>query len=348
MLSASARPYIDASVPVLREHGHSITRRFYADLFAAEPGLTNLFNMGNQASGAQQGALASALFAYAANIDNAAALAPVVERIAHKHASLGIQPAQYWTVGRFLLGAIQKVLGAAATPDLLAAWDEAYWLLASTLIAAEARLYVAAGDRAGELRELVVSAVQRESENVVSYCLQTADGQTPGAFAPGQYVSVAVQLPGGQRQLRQYSLSDAPGRPYWRITVQRELARSERPEGTVSSLLHAELEVGSRLAVGTPFGNFTPAIERARPLALLSAGVGVTPMIGVLNALADARVGVPVLFAHAVRSVEGLAFRAELVARRGQLARPHPPGLLRDAAGRRPRGPVARHDGAHP
>jgi nitric oxide dioxygenase len=312
MLSASARPYIDASVPVLREHGHSITRRFYADLFEAEPGLLNLFNMGNQASGAQQGALASALFAYAANIDDAAALAPVVERIAHKHASLGIQPAQYWTVGRYLLGAIQKVLGEAATPALLAAWDEAYWLLASTLIAAEARLYVGAGDRAGELRELVVSAVERESEDVVSYCLQTVDGKAPGVFAPGQYVSVAVQLPSGQRQLRQYSLSDAPARPYWRITVQRELARDERPEGTVSSLLHAQLKVGSRLAVGRPFGNFTPAIERTRPLALLSAGVGVTPMIGVLNALADAGTSVPILFAHAARAVEGLAFRAEL------------------------------------
>jgi len=312
MLSASARPYIDASVPVLREHGPSITRRFYADLFAAEPALLDLFNTGNQASGAQQGALASALVAYAANIDDAAALAPVVERIAHKHASLGIQPAQYWTVGRYLLAAIQKVLGEAATPALLAAWDEAYWLLATTLIAAEARLYAGAGDRAGALRELVVSAVQRESDNVVSYCLQTADGQSPGPFVPGQYVSVAVQLPSGQRQLRQYSLSDAPGRPYWRITVQRELARGERPEGTVSSLLHAGLKVGSRLAVGTPFGNFTPALKRTRPLALLSAGVGVTPMIGVLNALAELGSAAPILFAHAARDVSGLAFRGEL------------------------------------
>ena len=78
MISAASRPYIDASVPVLREHGLTITRSFYASMFAAHPELTNLFNMGNQASGVQQQSLASAVFAYAANIDNAAALGPVV------------------------------------------------------------------------------------------------------------------------------------------------------------------------------------------------------------------------------------------------------------------------------
>src|SRR4051794_14925485 len=130
MISASARPFIAASVPVLQQHGVAITQRFYADLFEAHPELRHVFNQGNQASGAQQGALAGALVAYAANIDNRDALAPVIRRIAHKHASLGIGPAQYTVVARHLLAAISSVLGAAATPALLAAWDEAYWLLA--------------------------------------------------------------------------------------------------------------------------------------------------------------------------------------------------------------------------
>ena len=63
MLSAASRPYIDASVPVLREHGLAITRHFYASMFEAHPELRNLFNMGNQASGAQQQSLASAVLA---------------------------------------------------------------------------------------------------------------------------------------------------------------------------------------------------------------------------------------------------------------------------------------------
>ncbi|HEY9276924.1 MAG TPA: flavohemoprotein, partial [Methylotenera sp.] len=74
MLSRSAKPYIDASVPVLRQHGLAITTLFYKNMFDAHPELMNLFNMGNQANGSQQQSLAAAVFAYAANIDNTDAL----------------------------------------------------------------------------------------------------------------------------------------------------------------------------------------------------------------------------------------------------------------------------------
>lgn len=76
MLSEKSRPYIDASVPVLREHGVQITTLFYRTMFEEYPSLTNLFNMGNQANGSQQQSLASAVFAYAANYKNGDALAP--------------------------------------------------------------------------------------------------------------------------------------------------------------------------------------------------------------------------------------------------------------------------------
>jgi len=289
----------------LREHGVAITRRFYADMFAAHPELKNTFNMGNQANGSQQGALASAVLAYAANIDNPQALAPVMERIAHKHASLGITPGQYTIVGRYLLGAIQQVLGEAATPALLAAWDEAYWLLACELIALEARLYERASVTPGALRELIVTDVQRESDDTLSFYLQTREGGSPGPFSPGQYVSVAVELPEQRRQLRQYSLSDGPSRPYWRITVKAEPATTQTPEGCVSNLLHANVRRGQVLRVSAPFGDLRPletiAAQPTQPIVLLSAGVGVTPFTSVLNALADTGSERPVLFAHAAR-----------------------------------------------
>jgi nitric oxide dioxygenase len=312
MLSASARPYIDASVPVLREHGLGITRYFYAQMFAAHPELKNVFNMGNQANGTQQGALAAAVFAYAANIDNQAALAVVAERIAHKHAAVGIKPEHYPVVARHLLGAIKHVLGEAATPELLAAWDEAYWLLAGDLIAAEARLYERSGRNPGELLELRVSEVRRETENVLSYYLQTSAGVSPGRFIPGQYVSVAVDLPReGLRQLRQYSLSDAPQRAHWRITVKQEPAVPGAPAGCVASHLHAHVQRGDALLVSTPFGNFTPPASGDRPLALLSAGVGITPMVSVLRAM-PAGYKRPVLFAHAARDVAHHALSREV------------------------------------
>lgn len=325
MLSAESRPYIEASVPVLREHGPNIARTFYKNMFGAHPELKHVFNMGNQASGAQQQALSSALVAYAANIDNVAALLPVVRRIAHKHAAVGVKPAHYPIVARHLLAAISEVLGPAATPPLLAAWDEAYWLLAGELIAAEARLYERAQAAAGALQSCVVTRVQEQSPGVMSYYLERLEGGSPGPFEPGQFVSVAVELGGGElRQLRQYSLSDAPSRPYWRLSVKREDALAGRPEGRVSSHLHGQLTAQERVFVSPAYGDFTPlsAADDNKPIALLCAGIGITPLLSVLNTLAERKSARPVLFAHAARSSEQLLFAEEL-----QRAHAHLPSL---------------------
>lgn len=321
MLSETSRPWIKASVPVLREHGRAIARTFYQQMFEACPELKNLFNLGNQSSGAQQAALSSALIAYAANIDQAEALLPVVTRIAHKHTSVGVKPAHYPIVARHLLGAIRQVLGDAATPDLLAAWDEAYWLLAGELIALEARLYERAQAQAGDLESLVVARVERETEQVVSLYLQRPEGGSPGRFEPGQYVSVAVDLPEGVRQLRQYSLSDAPSRPHWRISIKREPARADAPAGRVSNVLHDQAACGQRLLVSPAYGEFTPlACADERPIALLSGGIGITPLLSALNALADAGSARPILFAHATRTSGDLLFHREIEAARARLS----------------------------
>lgn len=314
MLSETSRPLIAASVPVLREHGPTIARTFYEQLFAAHPELRNVFNLGNQASGAQQAALSSALLAYAANIDQAESLLPVVRRIAHKHAAVGVKPAHYPVVARHLLAAISQVLGAAATPELMAAWDEAYWLLAGELIALEARVYERAQVQAGALSSLEVTRIERESAQVSSFYLERPEGGSPGRFEAGQYVSVAVDLPEMDvRQLRQYSLSDAPTRPYWRISVKREPSRPNSPAGLVSNYLHDNVVRGQRLLVSQAFGDFTPLIHPGEgPIGLLSAGIGITPMLSVLNALADADSDRPVLFLHAIRTADDARFSREL------------------------------------
>lgn len=301
MLSPEARPYIDASVPVLREHGLTITRIFYANLFREFPELTNLFNMGNQASGVQQQSLASAVFAYAANIDNAAALGPVVSRIVNKHASVGIKAEHYPIVGRHLLGAIQQTLGEAATPPLLQAWDEAYTLLANALIAQEKELYAQAGIEPGALQAMRVTHVEKESGDVISITLQPMEGETAPAFKPGQYISLSVDLGGGRRQLRQYSLSDAPNPDYLRISVKKEAGYAASPAGEVSNWLHRNVQCNSILQVSPPFGDFTPDTESGRPIVLLSAGVGITPMISVLNHIAQVKPQRTVVFGFASR-----------------------------------------------
>jgi nitric oxide dioxygenase len=314
MVSAAARPYIDASVPVLREHGLAITRTFYRNMFAAHPELTNLFNMGNQASGVQQQSLASAVFAYAANIDNAAALGPVVSRIVHKHASVGIKAEHYPIVGRHLLGAIQEVLGDAATPALISAWDEAYAELATALINTEKELYAQAGTAPGQLRGMRVVDIRNESEDIKSFVLEASDGEPVPVFKPGQYVSVSVTFDDGTTQLRQYSLSDAPNPYRLQISVKRERKEGEKPAGRVSNWLHDHVARGSILQVTHPFGDFTPDTESHSPIVLLSAGVGITPMVSVLNRIAQANPMRQVIFAHAAKGIAYHAHRSDIAA----------------------------------
>jgi nitric oxide dioxygenase len=314
MVSATARPYIDASVPVLREHGLTITRTFYRNMFEAHPELKNLFNMGNQASGVQQQSLASAVFAYAANIDNASVLAPVVSRIVHKHVSVGITAEHYPIVGRHLLGAIQEVLGEAATPPLLDAWSEAYTELAAALIAAEKAMYAQAGIAPGQLRDMRVIEVRCESEDIKSFVVEPVDGQAAPAFKPGQYVTVSVTFDNGATQLRQYSLSDAPNPRTLRISVKRERRGDVKPAGLVSNWLHDNAGRGTIVRVTHPFGDFTPDTESTSPIVLLSAGVGITPMISVINRIAQASPNRRVIFAHATRDSTYHAHRADVAA----------------------------------
>ena len=314
MVTAASLPYIEASVPVLREHGVTITRRFYSNMFGEHPELKNLFNMGNQASGAQQQSLAAAVFAYAANIDNAAALGPVVTRIVHKHASVGIRPEHYPIVGRHLLGAIKEILGDAATEPLLAAWAEAYGELADMLIEAERGLYAEAGVQPGELRDMRIGEVRQQSANVRSYTLTPADGGPAPAFKPGQYISVSVLFPDGHVQLRQYSLSDAPSASHLRISVKREPAGHETPQGEVSNWLHDNAKPGDLLRVTHPFGEFTPDTESDKPVVLLSAGVGITPMVSALRRIADVHPQRSVVFGHATRDLQHHAHREDIAA----------------------------------
>lgn len=300
MISEQSRPYIKASVPVLKAHGLDITQVFYTNMLAAHPELRHLFNAGNQANGEQQQSLAAAVFAYAANIDNPDALTPVVSRIVHKHASLGVTKAHYPIVGEHLIGAIAEVLGEAASPELLAAWVEAYGALANVLIQEEDRLYAEKHMVAGDTMRVVVTQRVQESDDVVSFYLEKEGGGSPGAFLPGQYISVKVFLmETGLSQMRQYSLSDSPEKGYWRISVKGERGDAVSPDGMVSNWLHQYVELGDILDVSPAYGDFTPDCTSDAPIVLLSAGVGITPMLSALHSIAHLHPKCHVVFAHA-------------------------------------------------
>src|SRR5690606_25157843 len=159
--------------------------------------------------------------------------------------------------------------------------------------------YSQAGIEPGQLFDMQVADITVESEQVKSFKLVPANGAAAPAFKPGQYISVAVHLSSGVRQLRQYSLSDAPANDHLRISVKREPANGATPAGMVSNWLHGTLPVGRTVVVSEPSGDLTADTEGAQPIVLLSAGVGITPMVWVLNRIAEVAPQREVVFAQA-------------------------------------------------
>ncbi|MFD0067880.1 globin domain-containing protein [Streptomyces sp. NPDC056690] len=313
MLSEQSTPVIRTTLPVVGAAIGDIAELFYAKLFDDRPELLrDLFNRGNQASGEQQKALAGSIAAFASMLVEHPEARPdaMLARIANKHASLGITSDQYKLVHQHLFSAIGDVLGEAVTEEVAAAWDEVYWLMANALIAIEARLYQSSGTAEGEIwHQMEIAERREETPDTVSLVLRRADGRPTGSFRPGQYVSVQVQLPDGARQIRQYSLSCVPGSPQWRITVKR-VRGATAPEGEVSSWLHEHARVGHSLTVSAPFGDLVLP-EDDGPLLLASAGVGVTPMLAMLNELAAEATPRTVTVVHADRTLGDHAHREE-------------------------------------
>ncbi|MFD7562830.1 globin domain-containing protein [Streptomyces tendae] len=313
MLSEQSVPVVRATLPAVGAAIGDIADLFYRKLFDAHPELLrDLFNRGNQANGEQQRALAGSVAAFAGMLlehpDERADV--MLSRIAHKHVSLGITPDQYTIVHRHLMSAVVDVLGDAVTPEVARAWDEVYWLMANALIALEARLYARQGVEEGDVwRSMEVVDRVEESADAVSLVLRPADDRPAVPFRPGQYVSVQVELPDGARQIRQYSLSAAPVRSDRRITVKR--ARGDgQPDGEVSSWLYANARKGDVLSVSLPAGDLALA-EYDGPLLLASAGIGVTPILSMLDHLAATGATRPVTVVHADRTPDGHAHRQE-------------------------------------
>ncbi|PSK60359.1 Glutathione synthetase [Elsinoe australis] len=314
---------VQSSIPALEEHGTKITSTFYTTMLSENPSLRNIFNLTNQRTNSQPLALASVLAAYATHITNPSALAAPVEAINHRHVSLGVTAEQYNIVGTYLLRAMSEVLGAALTEELKGAWGAAYMELAGMMIKAEEAMYERSqkerweqpskavngeghagasketGSAEQHFRQCRVVKKEQEAEDVVSLRFWPKDweGQELPRYKPGQYVSVRVWIEReGVYQIRQYTLSDAPERARkegYRITPKRI--------GMVSEALH-QLKKGDEVDLSFPVGVFFFEEEgkmklggdegEPAPLVLLSAGIGITPLLSILTSI------LPVAAAH--------------------------------------------------
>lgn len=314
MLSAEHRAIVSATVPILEQGGEALTTHFYKLLFADFPEVKAYFNQAHQHDGGQPRALANSILMYAKNIDRLAALGDLVSVIVSKHVSLDIRPEHYPMVGASLLKAIREVLGAeTATDAVLEAWGAAYGQLADILIGAERAAYEGQAHAPGGwngLRRFVVAEKRAESEEITSFVLRPEDGGAVMDFLPGQYIGLRV-LVDGVEQRRQYSLSAAPNGKSYQISVKREAG------GKVSNHLHDSVNVGDAVELLPPSGAFTLS-DSAKPIVLISGGVGITPTLPMLERAL--RTGREVRFIHAARHGGVHAFRAHIDA----LAKAHP------------------------
>jgi ferredoxin-NADP reductase/MOSC domain-containing protein YiiM len=154
-------------------------------------------------------------------------------------------------------------------------------------------------------RKVRVSAIDQESKTVFSLFLASQDGKPLAAAHPGQFVVLRVRTePDSPPLLRSYSLSDAPSTDHYRVSVKEET------HGVVSGYLKRKVQVGDVLEVSAPRGNFILQ-QGDDPVVLLSAGVGATPVLAMLHALASAGTTRPVWWLFGARNREDHPFAAE-------------------------------------
>ena len=166
-------------------------------------------------------------------------------------------------------------------------------------------------------RRLTVTGIERESDSVISIRLEEPDGAPVPPARPGQYLTLRLQPDDQQRPvLRNYSLSGPPGAGYYRITVKREHA------GAASGYLHTHLRVGAQIEIAAPRGTFILDSTDA-PVLLISAGIGATPVLAMLHALATEHTEREIWWIQGARSGHDHSFAAEARALLASLANVH-------------------------
>ena len=300
MLDAQTIATVKATIPLLVETGPQLTAHFYDRMFAHNPELKEIFNMSNQRNGDQREALFNAIAAYASNLENLHALLPAVEKIAQKHTSFQIQPEQYNIVGSHLLATLDEMFSPGQ--EVLDAWGKAYGVLANVFINREAQIYSENASKNGGwegTRAFRIVEKTPRSALITSFEFEPVDGQPVADYQPGQYLGVWLKPEGFPHQeIRQYSLTRKPNGKGYRIAVKRE------DGGQVSNWLHNEANVGDVVHLAAPAGDFFMAVEANTPVTLISAGVGQTPMLAMLDTLAKANHGAQVNWFHAAMNGE--------------------------------------------
>jgi ferredoxin-NADP reductase len=163
------------------------------------------------------------------------------------------------------------------------------------------------------MRDFRVAAIRDETPSVRALELEPLDGQPLPGYAAGQYVTVSLpRHNGGRPLLRTYSLSSAGDTRRWRISVKRE------PSGEAGEVIHERLAVGETLSLGAPRGSFTLP-EDELPIVFVGAGIGITPLLAMLERLVRAGDTREIWWIYSARSAAEVPHARETQALLGQL-----------------------------
>lgn len=329
-LTTKALDIVQATLPAVSAAGADFAAHFYKRLFAAHPELLNTFNATNQRAGRQPKAFFSAIATSAVCVlENGTLPIALLEGVCQKHCALHVEPTQYATFGKHLIETIADLF----TPDqeVLDAWGELYGALADHCMKREGELYKHMESLPGGwrgTRSFILQEKDVMSKHITKFKLVPEDGKPISTFSPGQYTTLWLHPSSWpHRQPRHYSLTSTPCEESYTIAVRKE------EHGLVSSFLHDHTVVGDKIDLSAPCGNFGVAgcevlwlSEPDAPVVLMSAGVGITPILSILASLKSGPTeSRPVTWFHAAENGREHALRDYIVG----LARAHPSNITR-------------------
>lgn len=155
----------------------------------------------------------------------------------------------------------------------------------------------------GGVRRFAIQSRHPESDIITSFVLRPVDAGPPAPHKPGQHLTMFPEMPGVGVVKHNYTISAAPNGETYRISVKRE------PQGLVSRWLHDEAQVGTVIEIAPASGAFVLPEPATRPIVMLSGGVGLTPMVAMLEAIVARGIDVPVQFIHCTHDGGTHAFR---------------------------------------
>lgn len=311
LLTPEQRAIVDATAPVVAANLTKITPVFYRTMFANNPEVIAFFNKANQAKGRQPEALARYVLCSVMHLDKLEELGAATTLVVQKHCALGVLPEHYHIVHDNFLKAVAEVLGDAITPEVADAWSGVLMIVANHLIALEKAAYDA---RTATLEnwnsrqplEFVVRKAIRDTPNVTILHLVRKDGCKGPSFQPGQFITICSSEPNVAP--RHYTIAAPDLLEDGAIRVCVKMAK---PEGVVSSHINKDVHEGDILLLRPPFGAFT--VEAAAPfsnIAVLTAGIGITPALAMLKPLVEA--GKRVAHMHVDHSADSVPCMTDL------------------------------------